>query len=95
MPETPKDRHEAIEMIALKAQEYPWRVQAFLEAAEKLGLRLVPAEPTEDMLKAVWATVSDTAWEFVGKENSASSLEEFHAAVAASPFAPPQVEAKP
>ena len=42
MTETPKDRYEAIEMIARVAIEYPWRVKAFIEAAEKLGLRLVP-----------------------------------------------------
>ena len=86
--ETPKDRQEAIEMIARVAVEYPNRVKEIIEAAEKLGLRLVPSEPTEDMLKAIWATVSDSAWEFVGKENSAPSVEEFRAAIAASPFAP-------
>ena len=39
--ETPKDRDEAIEMIARIAVEYPHRVREIVEAAEKLGLRLV------------------------------------------------------
>ena len=50
MLETPKDRHEAIEMIARVAIEYPWRVKAFIEAAEKLGLRLVPAAALDPFL---------------------------------------------
>ena len=40
--ETPKDRDEAIEMIARIAVEYPHRVREIIEAAEKLGLQLVP-----------------------------------------------------
>ena len=41
--ETPKTRDEAIEAIAKESVEYSWRVKAFIEAAEKLGLRLVSA----------------------------------------------------
>ena len=40
MSEAPKDRDEAIEMIARITVEYPHRVREIIDAAEKLGLRL-------------------------------------------------------
>ena len=80
--ETPKDRQEAIEMIARVAVEYPHRVREIIEAAEKLGLRLVPSEETEEMAYEMFSVDAD--W-----QNTTQALSAvYRAAVAASPFAP-------
>ena len=50
MTDTPKDRDEAIEMIARIVIEYPHRVREVIEAAEKLGLRLVSASALSPFL---------------------------------------------
>ena len=86
MTDTPKDRDEAVEMIARIAVEYPHRVREIIEAAEKLGLRLMPSEQTEEMAYEMFDVDAD--W-----QNTTQALAAvYKAAVDASPFAP---EVKP
>jgi hypothetical protein len=88
MPETPKTRDELID-LAVECKFSRADVSDFVGCIEAHGLRIVPAEPTEEMAKAGYET-SCGPYEFCSERGKAALTDELRAAIAASPFAPAQ-----
>ena len=78
MAETPKTREELVDAI-IRLRSGNCASEDFLEAIESLGLRIVPADPTDEMI---------SQFDWLIKQQGCGVTESLIEAIAKSPFAP-------